>query len=123
MPKGSGRPSIERAKEGTAHSPIAQQIRDGLEPYLNGMLRTIGQAGSGYRNKGKGDLKAALGGLKLLLDSLGTSGDTGLTKLMKAMLSETAASEFNEEDFYDEEFGDEEVESINLEIDDEYIQK
>ena len=122
MSRGSARPSLERAKEGSSHSPIAMQIREGLEPYLNGMLKTIGQSGSGYLNKGKGDLKAALGGLKLLLDSLGNSGDTGLTNLMKAMLNKEDIELFNEEDFYDDELGDEEIEDINNALDEVYVE-
>lgn len=138
--KGKERPTIRRAKEGSARAyaddvagrtersdkdvgpvpqPLANKIRDGLTPYLDGMLKTIGQAGAGKQKRGQGDLRAALGGLRLLMDSYQQGGgETDIMELISAM-RDNAVKEVEAEEMYwdDPDEEDTDLEALNEEID------
>lgn len=120
MVRGRERPTITRSKNVGASAPIAQQIREGLEPYLEGMLKTIGQAGAGPRRRGKGSLRAATDGVKLLIDSIGkTSGDSEILNLIRELTDGTEGQLEPEEEYADDDI-DEELEDLNSEIDGEF---
>lgn len=124
MPKGQGRPSIARTKDGVNSMPqqLASAIREGLEAYLPGMLKTIGRSGAGPKKRGGGDLRAAIGGLRLLMDTYTTGGsDSEIFHLIKELRNEVNVSKNGEEDeesWYDDPEGeDEALETLQGSID------
>jgi hypothetical protein len=96
-------------------------IRTGLRPYVKGMLRTIGQAGAGERGRGKGDLRAAVSGIKLLIDTIGsTANDSEAIRLIRE-LHGAAKIEVDETDYFEnEEEEDEDLETLHKAIDKDY---
>jgi hypothetical protein len=118
MARGRSKPSIDRAKNVNRANPLAGEIRDGLTPYLSGMLKTIGQAGAGKQSRGKGDLRAAVSGVKLLIDAIErSSGDSEILDLIKQVRSKMPdGEEWDETAFVDDE-ADEDLENLNKEID------
>lgn len=116
MPRGNERPSITRAKNTGQGAPLSKEIREVLGPYLPGMLKTIGMAGAGKQRRGAGDLKAALGGVKLMIDSIGrSSGDSEILNLLKGVQGDPD-DEWNDEDYFDDD-EDTELETLQDEID------
>ena len=114
--KGSERPSITQSKHGGADGALSKEIRDGLSPFLEGMLKTIGQAGAGPKRRGKGSIKAAIDGVKLLIESYGKRPeDSGIQALIKD-LGEIPSDEPDEEDFHDKN-EDDDMDGLNAEID------
>ena len=92
MPKGKkaiGSASLKVPPGGQSH-PVVEKILTALEPYAEGMARTIGHAGSAKR-KGKGyrpgDVRAAQIGLEFLLSR--TAGGADVLKEMFDKLRET----------------------------------
>ena len=123
MPKGMGRPSIARTNDGLTSMPqqLAGAIRGGLEEYLPGMLKTIGRSGAGPKKRGGGDLRAALGGLRLLMDSYTQGGnDSEIFSLIKDLRNEVKPSDDEEDEvqWYDDPEGeDEALETLQGSID------
>lgn len=113
--KGKQRAAITKAKALAQITPISAQVTEELQPYLKGMLKTIGQSGSGYKNRGKGDLKAAIGGVRLLLDAMGTGADNRLAELLLASIKGNDA-DIEEDDYFDDDDDteiDEIIDSVN----------
>ena len=114
--KGSERPSITQSKHGGADGALSKQIREGLSPYLDGMLKTIGSAGAGPKRRGKGSIKAAIDGVKLLIESYGKRPeDSGIQALIKD-LGKIEVVATDEEGFADEN-EDDDMDELNTEID------
>ena len=121
MPKGVQRPSIARTKDGvdSMRPQLAGAIRSGLEEYLPGMLKTIGRSGAGPKKRGGGDLRAALGGLRLLMDSYTQGGnDSEIFSLIKDLRKETKDDEEDESTWFDDPDGeDDALETLQGSID------
>ena len=116
LAKGTERPSMTRSKHMGKTPALSAKIFDGLEPYLEGMLKTIGQAGAGPKRRGKGSIKAAIDGLKLLVDSMGKRPeDSQIAALFKELNSVNPDSE--DEDEWEDDDVDEDLEKLNIEID------
>ena len=115
--KGTERPSITQSKHGGADGALSKEIREGLSPFLDGMLKTIGQAGAGPKRRGKGSIKAAIDGVKLLIESYGKRPeDSGIQALIKDLSEVTPDDTDSEENFQDEN-EDDDMDELNTEID------
>ena len=78
MPKGKANLGALKVADGKQTDPVVEKILKALEPYAEGMAKTIGHAGSA-KKKGlgwkAGDIRAAQIGLDLLLNRVMGSAD------------------------------------------------
>lgn len=117
--KGKERPTVKKAKTGDPDSTLAGLIADGLRPYLKGTLITIGRAAAGPKNMGGGNLQAALGAVRLLMDAQSASGgEDAVLGMIKRLREEAVSTEEDESEYYDDPEGEDlDLEILNDEID------